>query len=136
MATVKILHGHVGMWKEGDIVIDAPPGLVNMALQETKNAATGQLVAELLFEDSKEIFAPEWATREKELMDKLAAAESREADLLAKLAEKDMPDEESDEDLKALKSTAKTMKIAGYTKMSADELRAAIAVAGGAGDGE
>lgn len=58
MTTVKVLVDHVGEWMAGDIVIDAPAGLVHIARVGTINIATGQLVAELVEEqksDSEEI---------------------------------------------------------------------------------
>lgn len=130
MPKVKILVDAVGEWNAGDIVTDAPPGLLHIALNAVRNAATGELLAEVIEEGGTS--ASEWEAREKNLLGQIEEAKAREVELLAQLAEKNAEDDE----LKALKATAKELKIAGYTKMSADELRAAIVAAGGAGDGE
>lgn len=87
MTTVRVLVDAVGEYNEGDIVKNAPPGLVHMARVGTKNAATGQLIAELVDDDGGD--------------DK--------------------------EELKQLKARAKELKVEGYGKMSADELKVAIA---------
>lgn len=51
MATVKILHDGVGNYNAGDIVPNAPEGLIEMAEQGTINAATGLALVEFLDED-------------------------------------------------------------------------------------
>lgn len=134
MPKVKVLVDAVGEWNAGDIVIDAPPGLLHIALNCVRNAATGELLAEVIEEGG--ILASEWETREKELLGQIEEAKAREAELLAQLAEKNAENDEAADELRALKAAAKELKIAGYTKMSADELRVAIVAAGGAGDGE
>ncbi|MCR8633487.1 hypothetical protein [Paenibacillus radicis (ex Xue et al. 2023)] len=130
MTTVRVLVDAVGDYNAGDIVKDAPAGLIGIALFGTRNAATGQLLAQIVDEEFKEHDPVEWKVREQELLTQLEYAKNREAELLAQLAEKDEPDEV----LSGLKTTAKALKIAGYTKMSADELKTAIEAAGGAGD--
>lgn len=130
MPIVKVLADAVGEWNAGDIVVDAPPGLLHIAVNCVRNAATGDLLAEVIEEGSTS--ASEWEAREKDLLGQIEEAKVREAELLAQLAERNAEDDE----LKALKTTAKELKIAGYTKMSADELRVAITAAGGAGNGE
>ncbi|WAH35043.1 hypothetical protein [Alicyclobacillus dauci] len=47
--TVRILHpGGVGEYKQGDEVKNAPDGLVEIAKQGIRNAADGELVAEIV----------------------------------------------------------------------------------------
>jgi len=58
MTTVRVLVDHVGAFMAGDIITDAPAGLVHMAIVGTKNAATGERVAEIVeeqVEDSEEL---------------------------------------------------------------------------------
>lgn len=88
MTTVKVLIDAVGPFNAEDIVKDAPPGLVEMAIQGTVNAATGERIAEVIEDEATE----------------------------------------SDE-LKALRKTAKDLKIKQYTKMNEEQLSAAIAEA-------
>jgi hypothetical protein len=58
MATVKILHpGGVGEWKQGSIVEDAPVGLVEIAKKGTRNAADGELLAEIVEEGGLDLEA-------------------------------------------------------------------------------
>jgi hypothetical protein len=51
MTTVRVLVDAVGQWNKGDIVKDAPPGLVEMAEAGTINIATGERVAEIVNEE-------------------------------------------------------------------------------------
>jgi len=49
MTTVKVLHaGGIGDYKQGDVVKDAPAGLVHIATKEVRNAADGELLAEIV----------------------------------------------------------------------------------------
>lgn len=49
MTTVKVLHaGGIGEYKQGDVVKDAPAGLVHIATNEVRNAADGELLAEFV----------------------------------------------------------------------------------------
>lgn len=133
MKTVRILHGEVGQYKEGDIVQDAPPGLVNIALNETRNAATGELIAVIVDVpfDGAQTAPADWEQSVHNLIAELEASRSREAELQAKLEAK----EGADDELKELKAAAKELKIAGYTKMAVVELKAAIAAAEAANGG-
>ncbi|MCL6459578.1 MAG: hypothetical protein K6T85_16385, partial [Gorillibacterium sp.] len=69
--------------------------------------------------------------RELELQVQLEESKQREAELAEKLNAL-----QAEHDLVDLKATAKELKIAGYTKMDAEELKLAISVAGGDGDGK
>jgi hypothetical protein len=122
MTIVKVLVDAVGEYNAGDIVTDAPQGLIDIAIKGTRNAATGQLLAEIVNQD---VLSPEPTERELELQMELQAALDREAELLEKLQAF-----EPDSELKELKAAAKELKIAGYTKMGVDELKQAIQAAG------
>lgn len=54
MTTVKVLVDYVGVHMAGDIVTDAPAGLIHMATVGTTNAATGERVAEIVEGTDKE----------------------------------------------------------------------------------
>lgn len=129
MPNVKILVDAVGGYSAGDIVKDAPAGLVDIALKETRNAATGQLLAEIMDDSSNPPVGP--TEREVQLEAEVQRLKSIEAELLEKI---DLL--QSDDELKELKAVAKEMKIPGYTKMDADELKKAIASVGGDNDGK
>ncbi|MHA7963531.1 hypothetical protein ACX93W_05240 [Paenibacillus sp. CAU 1782] len=122
MTIVKVLVDAVGEYDAGDIVTDAPQGLIDIALKEVRNAATGQLLAEIVRQDE---LSPEPTERELELQMELQAALDRESELLEKLQAL-----EPDSELKELKAAAKELKITGYTKMGVDELKQAIQAAG------
>lgn len=128
MTIVKVLVDAVGEYNAGDIVTDAPEGLIDIARKQTRNAATGELLAVIV--ESNEILSDEPSERELELQVELEESKAREAELREQLDNLLL-----DNDLKDLKATAKEMKIAGYTKMNAEELKEAIA-AGGGGNGE
>ncbi|MCR8656937.1 hypothetical protein [Paenibacillus endoradicis] len=127
MVIVKVLVDAVGEYNAGDIVTDAPAGLIEIAKKQTRNAATGELLAVIV--ESNEILNNEPSERELELQVELEQSIAREAELQEKLDNLLL-----DNDLKELKATAKEMKIAGYTKMNAEELKEAIAVGGGGND--
>ncbi len=89
MTTVRILHaGGVGVHKQGDEVKNASVGLVDIAEKGIRNAADGELIAEIV----------------------------------------DGSDNAKDE-LKVLKAQAKELKIEGYGKMDAEQLKTSIAEA-------
>ncbi|PZT54142.1 hypothetical protein [Paenibacillus silvae] len=129
MPNVKILVDAVGGYSAGDIVKDAPAGLVDIALKETRNAATGQLLAEIMDDSSNPPSGP--TEREVQLEAEVQRLKAIEAELLEKI---DLL--QSDDELKELKAVAKEMKIPGYTKMDTDELKKAIASVGGDNDGK
>ena len=124
MYIVKVLVDAVGEYNAGDIVTDAPAGLVDIARKQTRNAATGELLAMIV--ESSEVINNDPSERELELQVELEQSIAREAELQEKLDNLLL-----DNDLKELKATAKEMKIAGYTKMNAEELKEAIAAGGG-----
>lgn len=136
MTTVKILVDAVGEYNAGDIVKDAPDGLVEIAKKQVRNAATGELLAEIVEVDSISTHTP--SERELMLQEELDESKKREAELLAQIAElqSDIQNGDLDDELKELKSVAKEMKITGYTKMSIEELKEAIAATGGDAGGE
>ncbi|MDT0123882.1 hypothetical protein Q9R46_14570 [Paenibacillus sp. RRE4] len=136
MTTVKILVDAVGEYNAGDIVKDAPDGLVEIAKKQVRNAATGELLAEIVEVDSISTHTP--SERELMLQEELDESKKREAELLAQIDElqSDIQNSDSDDELKELKSVAKEMKIPGYTKMGIDELKEAIAATGGDAGGE
>nr|WP_154957438.1 hypothetical protein [Paenibacillus xylanexedens] len=136
MTTVKILVDAVGEYNAGDIVKDAPDGLVEIAKKQVRNAATGELLAEMVEVDSISTHTP--SERELMLQEELDESKKREAELLAQIDElqSDIQNSDSDDELKELKSVAKEMKIPGYTKMGIDELKEAIAATGGDAGGE
>lgn len=136
MTTVKILVDAVGEFNAGDIVKDAPDGLVEIAKKQVRNAATGELLAEIVEVDSISTHTP--SERELMLQEELDESKKREAELLAQIDElqSDIQNSDSDDKLKELKSVAKEMKIPGYTKMGIDELKEAIAATGGDAGGE
>lgn len=166
MTTVRVLVDHVGQWMAGDIVTDAPEGLVHMATVGTINAGTGKCVAELVIGsvesgivDSDEVQEAISIIKEirssvvsldiadaetlsiTQLIDEIAKAsfgrlEKEKAD--NELLEKQKAaDDQALADLTVLKEKAKELKIAGYTKMDAEELKVAIATnVGGELDGK
>ncbi|MEK3776631.1 hypothetical protein MHB85_19215 [Paenibacillus sp. FSL K6-4396] len=136
MTTVKILVDAVGEYNAGDIVKDAPDGLVEIAKKQVRNAATGELLAEIVEVDPISTHNP--SERELMLQEELDESKKREAELLAQIDElqSDIQNSDSDDELKELKSVAKEMKIPGYTKMGIDELKEAIAATGGDAGGE
>ncbi|MEK3849918.1 MULTISPECIES: hypothetical protein [Paenibacillus] len=125
MTTVRVLVDAVGQYNSGDIVTDAPDGLVDIAKNEIRNAATGQLLAEIV--DGNGALDGSPSERELQLQAELEQSKAREAELLEQI---DIL--QSDGELKA---SAKELKIPGYTKMSIEELKQAISAAGGAADG-
>jgi hypothetical protein len=156
MATVRILVDHVGDYMAGDIITDAPEGLVHMAKVGTINAGTGKRIAEIVtgsvesgIVDSEEV--QEAISIIKEIRSSAASLEIADAETLsitqlideiAKVSfgrlEKEKADNELLEkqkevdaqilaELTALKENAKELKIPGYTKMDAEELKVAIA---------
>ncbi|MGG1637219.1 Rho termination factor N-terminal domain-containing protein [Paenibacillus sp. NRS-1760] len=124
MTIVKVLVDAVGEYNAGDIVTDAPDGLVEIAKKKICNAASGELLAVII--ESDEVISENPSNRELELQSELQQSKEREEvlqeQLDALIAENTLRD---------LKANAKELKISGYTKMSADELMAAIAAAGG-----
>lgn len=136
MTTVKILVDAVGEYNAGDIVHDAPDGLVEIAIKKVRNAATGELLAEIIDGDLAYTDIP--SERELKLLEELDESKKREADLLAQINElqSEAQNNDSDDELKELKSVAKEMKIPGYTKMGIEELKEAIAATGGDAGGE
>lgn len=129
MTIVKVLVDAVGEYNAGDIVTDAPEGLVEIAKKQVRNAATGELLAELV--DSNDIISDNPSDRELELQVQLEESKAREAELQEQIAMI-----QADGEFKELKAAAKELKIPGYTKMDADELKKAISEAGGDGDGK
>ncbi|OKP95391.1 hypothetical protein [Paenibacillus sp. P46E] len=129
MTIVKVLVDAVGEYNTGDIVTDAPVGLVEIAKNKVRNAATGELLAELV--DSNDIVSDNPSDRELELQVQLEESKAREAELQEQIAMI-----QADGEFKELKATAKELKIPGYTKMDADELKKAISAAGGEEDGK
>ncbi|ODA09238.1 hypothetical protein [Paenibacillus polymyxa] len=125
MTIVRVLVDAVGQYNSGNIVTDAPDGLVDIAKKEIRNAATGQLLAEIV--DGNGIVDGSPSERELQLQTELEQSKAREAELLEQI---DIL--QSDGELKA---SAKELKIPGYTKMSIEELKQAISAAGGAADG-
>lgn len=143
MSTVKVLVDAVGEYNAGDIVKDAPKGLVEIARKGICNAASGQLLAELIGDD--ELGSGDATEQVLQLKAELEESKNREAELQAQLEESTARESElleqiasyqADDELKELKATAKELKIAGYTKMSVDELKEAIAAAGSENNGE
>ncbi|OMF30956.1 hypothetical protein [Paenibacillus sp. FSL H8-0259] len=136
MTIVRILNGYVGGWAPGDIVKDAPEGLIEIARDGVKNLATGELIAEIIEGDSNG--SGDTSEREQQLQIELNESKNREAELLAQIAELQSKSDngEADDEVKELKATAKELKIPGNTKMDAEELKKAISAAGGDGDGK
>ncbi|WP_339282984.1 hypothetical protein [Paenibacillus sp. FSL R5-0486] len=136
MTIVKVLVDAVGEYNAGDIVKDAPDGLIEIAKRQVRNAATGKLLAEIIEGDVNSTDTP--SEREQKLQAELDESKKREADLLAEISElkSDMHKDDSDDELKDLKSTAKDLKIQGYTKMSIEELKEAISTTSGEVDGQ
>ena len=122
MSTVKILHGEVGEWQEGDIVKDAPPGLVHMAREGTVNLATGQRIAELLEDDSDD---------KEELKQLKGRAKELKVDGYGKMNADSLKDAIAAAELKDLQVKAAKLKIVDFEKLSRDELIVAIDAAGG-----
>lgn len=143
MTTIRVLVDSVGEYNAGDIVKDAPEGLVEIARKGIRNAASGQLLAELIgdyelgsgdaVEQVLQLKAEldESKKREAELKTRLEESATRESELLEQIASY-----QADDELKELKAMAKELKIAGYTKMSVDELKEAIAASGSENNGE
>ena len=129
MTIVKVLVDAVGEYKAGDIVTDAPEGLVDIAKRQVRNAATGELLA--IFLNSNDIVNDNPSERELELQVQLEESKAREAELQEQIAMI-----KADGEFKELKAAAKELKIPGYNKMDADELKEAISAAGGDGDGK
>ncbi|QYK68267.1 hypothetical protein [Paenibacillus sp. S02] len=129
MTTVRVLVDAVGQYNSGDIVTNAPDGLVDIAKKEIRNAATGQLLAEIV--DGNGALDGSPSERELQLQAELEQSKAREAELLEQI---DIL--QSDGELKELKASAKELKIPGYTKMSIEEMKQAISAAGGAADGK
>ncbi|MEK4879485.1 MULTISPECIES: hypothetical protein [Paenibacillus] len=129
MTIVKVLVDAVGEYNAGDIVTDAPEGLVDIVKRQVRNAATGELLA--IFVNSNEIVSDNPSKRELELQVQLEESKAREAELQEQIAMI-----QADGEFKELKAAAKELKIPGYTKMDADELKEAISAAGGDGDGK
>lgn len=127
MATVKVLVDAVGAYNAGDIVPDAPEGLIDIARRGVVNAATGQRLAEIVEEQAGN---DEWLSEREILLAQLDDANRRIAEL-----EEEVSSYQSAE-LKELRQTAKELKIAGYTKMDAEQLKEAISTSGGEGAGE
>ncbi|KAG2973648.1 hypothetical protein PC120_g26116 [Phytophthora cactorum] len=136
MTIVKVLVDAVGDYNAGDIVEDAPSGLIEIAKRQVRNAATGKLLAEIIEGDIASTDTP--SERELKLQEELDESKKREAELLAQIAElqSDIKNGDLDDELKELKSIAKEMKIHGYTKMGIEELKEAIAATGGDAGGE
>ncbi|WP_340398019.1 hypothetical protein NST50_14140 [Paenibacillus sp. FSL E2-0202] len=129
MTIVKVLVDAVGEYNAGDIVTDAPEGLVDIVKRQVRNAATGELLA--IFVNSNEIVSDNPSERELELQVQLEESKAREAELQEQIAMI-----QADGEFKELKAAAKELKIPGYTKMDADDLKEAISAAGGDGDGK
>lgn len=131
MTKVKVLVDAVGEWNAGDIVEDAPAGLIAIAERGTVNAATGQLLAEILDEvkedDGSELIIIELQSKNSELMEQIKQSEEREKALQEQL------NESSEMLAKEIKAIAKEAKISGYTKMELEELKTAIITAAGGG---
>lgn len=142
MTAVRVLVDYVGQWMAGDIVTDAPEGLIHMATVGTRNAATGELIA-VIIEDSSLPKVPkgEEIAILNELTERAIALEISDAETLSitglisaitnaefVLLEKQKTDNEAKEaaELAVLRDHAKESKIAGYTKLSAQELRLSI----------
>ncbi|MDK8188784.1 hypothetical protein QP794_01640 [Paenibacillus sp. UMB7766-LJ446] len=136
MTIVRVLVDAVGEYNAGDIVKDAPDGLVEIAKKQVRNAATGELLAEIIEGDLASTDTP--SEREQMLQGELDESKKREAELLAQIAElqSDIKSGDLDDELKELKFVAKEMKIHGYTKMGIEELKEAIAATGGDAGGE
>lgn len=143
MTTVKVLVDGVGDYNAGDVVRNAPDGLVEIATSKTRNAASGELLAEIIEGGFSETGDAEKLRSElkdakesnQKLHQELAESKKREADLRAQLDELTKPPAgQTGDDLDELRAQAKELKVPGYTKMGADELRAAINAAGGEED--
>lgn len=90
MAVVQVLIEGVGEWKAGEIVKDAPIGLVEMAKKGTRNAATRELICKLIEDDpvidvdalkarAKELKIPGYQSMKPETMQAAVAAAEAEA---------------------------------------------------------
>ena len=155
MIVVRVLVDHVGNWMAGDIVEDAPAGLVNMATLEARHAVSGELIAEIVSDSAgsgivksdevqeaiaiiKEIRS---AAVSLEIPDSESLSITQLIDSIAKvefdrlergkaenetLEKQKADDAQAIADLTILKDKAKELKIPGYTKMNADELNSAI----------
>lgn len=84
-----------------------------------------------IFVNSNDIVSDNPSERELELQVQLEESKAREAELQEQIAMI-----QADGEFKELKAAAKELKIPGYTKMDADELKEAISAAGGDGDGK
>jgi hypothetical protein len=124
MTTVKVLHDAVGEYNAGDIVKDAPHGLVHMAKVGTTNAATGQRIAELVDDDGDD---------KEELKQLKARAKELKVDGYGKLTvdalKEAIADAENAAELKELQSKAAELGIVDAEKLSSDELVTEIALA-------
>ncbi|OMF37440.1 hypothetical protein BK133_05130 [Paenibacillus sp. FSL H8-0548] len=128
MTIVKVLVDAVGEYNAGDIVSDAPAGLVEIAKKQIRNAASGELLA-VIIESDELVNDP--TERELALQVELDESRGREALLMEQLNIL-----RAENDLRELRSTAKELKVSGYTKMSIDELKVAIEAAGGGSGAE
>jgi hypothetical protein len=158
MTTVRVLVDHVGEYMAGDIVTDAPEGLIHMATVGSRNAATGELIAEFVSDSVGSVAVESDEVQEaisiiKEIRSSAVSLGIADAETLsitqlideiAKVSfgrlEKEKADNELLEkqkaddaqalaDLTLLKDKAKELKIPGYTKMDVAELKVAIAAA-------
>jgi hypothetical protein len=130
MKTVKVLVDAVGPWNKGDIVQDAPPGLIEMAEKGTVNIATGERVAELVEdEDGDDKVLKQLKAHAKETGVK-GYGKMNAAELIAAIekAEKEVA---HTAELKELQTKAAELQIADSEKLSRDELIGAIEAAGG-----
>jgi hypothetical protein len=128
MTTVRVLVDSVGPYNAGDIVKDAPAGLVHMAKVGTVNAATGQRIAELIENDNDDKDElKQLKARAKELKvdgyGKMSVADLKEA---IATAEKEIADAV---ELNELQAKAAELKIPDAEKLSRDELMAEITLA-------
>jgi hypothetical protein len=128
MTTVKVLIDAVGEYNAGDIVKDAPVGLVHMAEVGTVNAATGERIAEIVESKGNPDVDEALLARAKEL--KVPKADKMDNNQLTAAIETAEVEAAQEQELKELKASAKDLKIDGYGKMSAEELKAAITNAG------
>jgi undecaprenyl pyrophosphate synthase len=132
MTTVRVLIDAVGEYNAGDIVKDAPVGLVHMATVGTRNAATGELIAELIdgAADAKSETGTdglkELKAKAKELkIDGYGKMTVDELKVAIETAEKGISDAA---EFKELQSKAAELEIIDAETMSRDELVAEIAL--------
>jgi hypothetical protein len=141
MTTVRVLVDYVGDHMAGDIVKDAPEGLVHMATVGTRNAGTGELVAEIVNDEAAAVGGSNESEELKALRVKAKELKIKGADKLSEAELATAIDEAEtliikEQELKDLKAKAKELKVDGYGKMTEDELKLAITAAGGGTDGE